>query len=175
MKKNLILISSLVLFVVGIAVGRAQENKSAKPFKIPTEDAQRQNPVKATPATLAEGKRMYGLDCVYCHGKAGDGKGELVESMSLKLHDWRDPESLKGFTDGELFYIITKGKGDMPAEEGRRKPEECWQVINYIRSFARKGAAASSETAEKSKEEAKDEKAKDEKAKSEKPKDEKPQ
>jgi mono/diheme cytochrome c family protein len=96
---------------------------------------------------------MYGYDCLLCHGKDGDVKGELVESMNLKLRDWRDPEALKPFTDGELFYIITKGKGYMPAEEGRRKPEECWQVVNYIRSLAKKSAAGKSETAEKPKEE----------------------
>ena len=57
-----------------------------------------------------------------CHGPKGDGKGDIVDSMKLTMHDWREPASLEGKTDGELFYIITKGKGKMMGE-GDRVPE----------------------------------------------------
>jgi hypothetical protein len=45
---------------------------------------------------------------------------------------------LKDITDGELSYIITKGKGGMTGEEGRVKPEEVWNIVNYLRSLAPK-------------------------------------
>ena len=54
-----------------------------------------------------------------CHGEQGDGKGEVVESMKLTMRDWHDPAALAGITDGEIFYIITKGKGKMM---GGRRP-----------------------------------------------------
>src|SRR3970282_2264544 len=131
------------LVLLGLA-GSSQEKKKTvqepppAEFKIPPEEAQRQNPVKPTPDSVAEGKRLYGFDCAMCHGKEGDGKGDLAESMGLKLRDYRDPAALKDLTDGELFYILSKGKGKMPGDEGRMKPEQRWHMVNYIRSLAKK-------------------------------------
>jgi len=141
MWKEVTIICGLVL--LGLA-GSSQEKKKAvqepppAEFKIPPEEAQRQNPVKPTPDSVAEGKRLYGFDCAMCHGKEGDGKGDLAESMGLKLRDYRDPAALKDLTDGELFYILSKGKGKMPGDEGRMKPEQRWHMVNYIRSLAKK-------------------------------------
>jgi len=141
MWKEVTIICGLVL--LGLA-GSSQEKKKAvqepppAEFKIPPEEAQRQNPVKPTPDSVAEGKRLYGFDCAMCHGKEGDGKGDLAESMGLKLRDYRDPAALKDMTDGELFYILSKGKGKMPGDEGRMKPEQRWHMVNYIRSLAKK-------------------------------------
>ena len=141
MWKEVTIVCGLVL--LGLA-GSSQEKKKAvqepppAEFKIPPEEAQRQNPVKPTPDSVAEGKRLYGFDCAMCHGKEGDGKGDLAESMGLKLRDYRDPAALKDMTDGELFYILSKGKGKMPGDEGRMKPEQRWHMVNYIRSLAKK-------------------------------------
>jgi mono/diheme cytochrome c family protein len=117
---------------------------SAAGSKIPPEAAKLPNPVKPTPASLAQGKKSYGFDCAMCHGKDGDGKGDLAEDMKLKLADYRDPSALKDFTDGELFYIIKNGKGEMTGEGDRAKSDEVWNLVNYVRSFAKKGPAASS-------------------------------
>lgn len=117
---------------------KSEEGRTPAEQKIPLEDANRKNPVKSSPASIAEGKRWYGIECSMCHGKEGDGKGELAQDMKLNLRDWRDSNVLQGFTDGELFQIISKGKGQMTGEEGRMKPEQTWQMVNYIRSFAKK-------------------------------------
>ena len=95
------------------------------------------NPVKATPTSIAAGQKSYGFDCAMCHGKEGAGDGDLATDMKLKLKDYRDPESLKEMTDGEIFTIIDKGKGQMSGEEGRLKPEQIWNVVNYVRSLAK--------------------------------------
>jgi mono/diheme cytochrome c family protein len=106
--------------------------------KIPEDAAKKPNPVKPTPAGLAQAKKLYGYDCAMCHGKSGDGQGDLAADMKLKLNDWRDSTSLKDVTDGEMFYIIMKGKGQMPAGEQQMKPDEIWMMVNYLRSFAAK-------------------------------------
>src|ERR1700683_53722 len=108
------------------AVSARQEQKApaagaAAEYKIPPEASKLANAVKATPASLAAGKKTYGYDCAMCHGKDGDGKGELALDMKLKLVDYRDPASLKDMTDGDLFYIIKNGKGDMTGDGGRGK------------------------------------------------------
>ena len=116
---------------------KADQEKAPAEFRVPPEEASRKNPLKTSPNAIAEGKRRYGFECAACHGKEGDGKGDLVEEMKLKLRDWRDPAALKDFTDGEIFYIINKGKGLMTGEEGRVKPEQIWQMVIYLRSLSR--------------------------------------
>lgn len=96
------------------------------------------NPVKTSPDSIAQGKKVYGFDCAMCHGKEGAGDGDLADSMHLKLKDYRDAATLKDLTDGEIYTIIINGKGQMTGEEGRMKPEQVWNVVNYVRSLAKK-------------------------------------
>jgi mono/diheme cytochrome c family protein len=141
------------VLIVGLAAGlatgfarpegeRSQEPQTG-PTAIPAEDAAKKNPVKPTPEGMAEAKKLFGYHCAMCHGKAGDGKGDLAADMKLQLKDWRDPNSLAKMTDGELFYIITNGRGKMTGGEGDRTKEEVrWNLVNVVRAFAKKDAAA---------------------------------
>jgi len=110
--------------------------KPAANTKIPQEEVDRKNPVAPDSNAIAEGKRLYGAtDCALCHGKEGDGKGVLAKDISMNVHDWRRAASLEKFTDGELSYLIVKGKGRMPAYDKRETPEQVWQIVDYIRSL----------------------------------------
>lgn len=73
-----------------------------------------------------------------CHGKDGSGNGETATDMKLTMADFTDPATLKDRTDGELFYIIKNGYQDMPPEGTRIKIEENWDLVNYVRSLAKK-------------------------------------
>jgi mono/diheme cytochrome c family protein len=109
--------------------------------KIPQEEVDRKNPVESNAASIEEGKRLYGAtDCTLCHGKEGDGKGLEAKDTNMNVHDWRKPQNLEHFTDGELSYEILKGKGRMPAYDGRETREQVWQIVNYIRSIPSSGA-----------------------------------
>ncbi|MBZ5719993.1 MAG: cytochrome c [Acidobacteriia bacterium] len=114
--------------------------KSAPPASdvIPVAAARQANPVKSTPESIAKGKKWYGYDCAMCHGKDGDGKGEVGTDMKVKVSDFSALATLKDRTDGELFYIIKNGKGSMPPEGDRLKPDELWNLVNYIRTFSPK-------------------------------------
>ena len=104
---------------------------------IPVEAARQPNPVKSSPESLARAKKWWDIDCTMCHGKDGDGKGDLANDMKLKIADFTDPATLKDRTDGEIFYIIKNGHQDMPPEGERIKPEENWDLVNYVRSLAK--------------------------------------
>ena len=118
------------------------KGKPATEFKVPQEEVDRKNPIESNSTSIAEGKRLYGAtDCALCHGKDGGGKGVLARDISMNTHDWAKAESLAKFTDGELCYIILKGKGRMPAYEGKETPEQVWEIVNYIRSTPVNGAA----------------------------------
>jgi len=140
--KNLVMVCAVLSLQVIAWNLQGQTSPQTSPqtppaeYKIPPEAANRSNPVKPNPESLARGKKIYSYDCAVCHGKAGDGKGDMPEMKGIP--DFTDPAVQKGRTDGEWFYIIQKGKGEMPPEGDRAKSEDLWNLVNYVRSFATK-------------------------------------
>jgi mono/diheme cytochrome c family protein len=135
--KNLV-IAAAILTMLGAAFslhGQTSPKVPPAEYKIPPEAANRTNPVKPSPESLARGKKIYGYDCAVCHGKSGDGKGDMTDMKGIP--DFTDPAVQGGHTDGEWFYVIQKGKGEMPPEGDRAKTEDLWNLVNYVRSFAR--------------------------------------
>ncbi|MGA8860842.1 MAG: cytochrome c [Candidatus Sulfotelmatobacter sp.] len=117
---------------------QAPQNVTPPPYSaIPVAAARQTNPVKSSPESLARAKKWWDMDCTMCHGKEGNGKGDLASDMKVKVADFTDPNTLKDRTDGEIFYIIKNGHQDMPAEGERVKPEENWDLVNYVRSLAK--------------------------------------
>lgn len=114
------------------------DEKPAAEKKAAGDAAKTVNPVKATPESIAAGKKSYAMDCAMCHGKEGAGDGDLAADMKLKLKDYRDAASLKDMTDGEMYDVILNGKGQMTGEEGRLKPTQIWNVVNYVRTLGKK-------------------------------------
>lgn len=132
----------ILLFVLSALAQQGQTpSKPATESKVPPDAARQVNPIKPTPESLAQAKKMYGLDCAMCHGENGDGKGDLAADLKGKVPDLTDPATLKDRTDGELFYTIkTHGKGEMPPEGERIKADGIWGLVNYVRSLAKKPA-----------------------------------
>ncbi len=136
----------LALSLLGFLVSAQDKQSAEKPgasntiTTIPVEAARRENPVKPSEESLARGKKQYGYDCAMCHGKTGNGKGDVAADMKLAMNDETNPSVLKDRTDGELFYIIQKGKDQMPPEGARVKEETIWDMVNYVRSLAKKPA-----------------------------------
>jgi mono/diheme cytochrome c family protein len=126
------------LLLLGFAFFVQEAPPAAADYKIPPEFVGKTNPVKSTPESAAHARKMYGYDCAICHGETGDGNGELAKDMKTPLKDWRDPATLRDLSDGELFYIISKGKGQMPSEGDRAKPDDIWHMVSLVRSFAKK-------------------------------------
>ena len=54
------------------------------------------------------------------------------------MKDYTKPDSLKDVTDAQMYETIMKGKGQMPGEEGRAKPDDVWNLVIYIRSMSKK-------------------------------------
>ena len=142
--KPFLLLTALVLS--GVSAQTPQGAPAATPApaasKIPLEAVNEPNPVKASAESLGRAKKIYGYECAICHGDDGGGGGDLAKNMKAKLPDFRDPTSLKAQTDGELFYIIKNGKGDMTGEGDRSKPDEIWDLVIYVRSLAQKNFTA---------------------------------
>ncbi len=71
----------------------------------------------------------YKAKCAMCHGP--DGKGG-----KMGTRDFASPE-VKAETDAQLTEIVTKGKGKMPAYEGKLKDTEIKDLVAYVRSLAK--------------------------------------
>jgi mono/diheme cytochrome c family protein len=138
MPRPFLFLSAVALFAFGVA-----------PAPTPALGAPQQagpdstNPVKPTAASKAQAKNLYVRDCALCHGDDGSGKTDLAKDMQLTLLDWTDSKSLGNRSDKELFHIIRVGKDKMPPEEeGRAKDTDVWNLIVYIRGFAKAQPAA---------------------------------
>ena len=139
-KKTLLVVLASFVFAFAMWAQKTGDEPPAKApgeYKIPPAAAAKVNPVKPTEESLSKGKKMYGLDCAMCHGKDGDGKGDMASDIK-GVTDFTNPASLKGRPDGELFYVIRNGKGDMPPEGDRAKDDDIWNMVNYVRSLAKK-------------------------------------
>jgi mono/diheme cytochrome c family protein len=144
MRGTVLVLSAILLASFGISYAQPnsiQEKAGSAEPKMTPEDAAKKNPFGPTPEGLAEVRKLFGYNCAMCHGKSGDGKGDLAADMKLELRDWRDPSSLEKMTDGELFWIVSNGKGKMPGEGDRTAEKIRWNFVNLVRSFAKKGTA----------------------------------
>ena len=143
MRRVMIFLSGILLVSFSAVFAKQDKPKDttqdAASTAVPAEAAAKVNPVKSTPEGLASVTKLYGYHCAMCHGKEGDGKGDLAVDMKLNLHDWKDANTISKMTDGELFYIITNGRGKMTGGEGDRTKEEVrWNLVNLVRSFGKK-------------------------------------
>jgi mono/diheme cytochrome c family protein len=131
--------SAAISLLVISSFSAAQEAKPAPKtayYPVPVQAAREPNPVKPTPESIASGQKIYGYDCASCHGVNGDGKTDVAKD--LKIPDLTDPARLKDRTDGELFYILKTGHGNMPQEGDRVNTGQLWNLVNYVRSLAKR-------------------------------------
>ena len=103
------------------------------------EAAQVANPVAADAASIATGKQVYTRYCAVCHGITAEGGSG--SDISPPAPDLTDKEWKRGSTDGEIFSVIKNGiPPDLNMEPwgDRIKDPDIWNVVNYIRSLAKK-------------------------------------
>ncbi len=105
-----------------------------------------QNPVAATPASIAAGKRAYDLNCAGCHGNKAQGseKAGVVISI-IQEQGGKQPPDLTdaawdhGSSDSEIFGVIKRGVPPtmMAGFDGRIPDAEIWSLVNYLRALAK--------------------------------------
>jgi len=103
------------------------------------EAARVKNPVAATTESLSDGKRIYQRYCASCHGsnaEGGPGNDLIPAAPDLTDQEWK-----RGSTDGEIFSVIKNGvppELNMIPFGDQIKDTEIWNVVNYIRSLAKR-------------------------------------
>jgi mono/diheme cytochrome c family protein len=106
-------------------------------WKAPAKERKVKNPVPNTPESRSRGQRIYMDKCASCHGDKGDGQGEMGKALDPHPPDFTDRHMMKEMTDGEIFWKITSGKSPMPSYQKELNKNERWDLVNYIKSFAK--------------------------------------
>ena len=93
------------------------------------------NPLPITAELLARGRQRFTINCTPCHGQLADGTGitKRVGAMAVvaNLHDKRIVE----MGDGEIFNVITHGRGLMGAYGPNVTVPDRWAIIAYLRAL----------------------------------------
>lgn len=97
-------------------------------------------PVEVNQELVELGQERYKIFCVPCHGAAGEGNGMAVTFGVPKPPSLLD-DNARNMTSGQLFDIITNGRGNMFPYAYRVKPDERWAVIAYMRALQLKNEA----------------------------------
>jgi mono/diheme cytochrome c family protein len=139
LRLRLIKIAAFLTALLGSALitFSGEQPGSTEKWTAPAVEARKKNPVAMSESSLAAGQKVYVKRCVACHGKAGNGDGPDAADLGIHPAKLSDP-LVREETDGELFWKITVGKKPMPNYGTRLSPTDRWNVINYLRSLARR-------------------------------------
>ncbi len=97
-------------------------------------------PVPVTKDLVLQGQARYNIYCIPCHGPVGAGNGMVTTFGFPKPPDLLGA-NIKNLKSGEIFNVITNGKGKMFSYGYRVKPPERWAIISYLRAMQQKNGA----------------------------------
>ena len=121
------------VFLFGVAVA-AQNPGGSEVGK------QLKNPVAATPESIKAGQALFQKNCRFCHGADAKGNGPMAPE-GTHPSNLTDDKWERGSTDGEIFDSIKNGVApdfNMVPWKDQLKDDDIWNVVNYIRSIAKK-------------------------------------
>jgi mono/diheme cytochrome c family protein len=122
MRTILLIIFSLLLVISDL---------TGQGWIVPDEKKNNLSTFKFDDNTRKAGEKLYQVNCISCHGTPGKGNYlNLVPPPG-------DPatEKIQRNNDGEIFFKVTTGRGQMPSFKSVLSSAEIWNVISFIRSF----------------------------------------
>lgn len=87
-----------------------------------------------TMALLQRGRERFEIFCAPCHGRAGDGRGIIVE-RGFPAPPSYDIDRLRDAPDRHFMDVIQNGYGVMYAYAARVPPADRWAIVAYIRAL----------------------------------------
>jgi mono/diheme cytochrome c family protein len=85
---------------------------------------------------LERGQLKYSIYCAPCHGALGDGNG-ITKQYGMGATPTYHDDRLRGLPEGEIFHVITAGKGNMLSYADKLEPADRWAVVAYVRALQR--------------------------------------
>lgn len=81
---------------------------------------------------FADAGADYKAKCAACHGPTG--AGDTTMGKNMKIRDFASAD-VQAQSDADLAGIITKGKGKMPAYDGKLTKEQIDGLVKWIRTL----------------------------------------
>lgn len=94
------------------------------------------NPLPRVPRVFAQGRQAFNDRCAVCHGFLGDGRGSLSQAYGGKPANLQ-AEKFRDYSDGQIYWVIVKGKDAMPAQGADLPEDQRWAVVHYVRALQR--------------------------------------
>jgi mono/diheme cytochrome c family protein len=87
------------------------------------------SPLEKNEKNFENGKAMYDIYCISCHGKNGAGNGYLVEAEKfLGIPSYKD----RDITEGSIYHVMMYGKNLMGSHSSQLTIKERWQITQYV-------------------------------------------
>ena len=85
------------------------------------------NPYTGQASAVQAGKTLYARNCLACHGRSGQGTGNVPSLVDGKL---------EGVPQGEVFWFVTKGDKDSGMPSWAFLPEkDRWEIVSYVETM----------------------------------------
>lgn len=92
------------------------------------------SPLEKNDANLAEGKRLFEIFCIHCHGPEGQGNGSIVANGKFPPPPaYNGP--LKDLPEGKMFHTLEYGKNMMGSHASQLTQTERWKIIMYVQTL----------------------------------------
>lgn len=115
--------------------GTMAREQASYSYADPLSAAANKNPYPRNMDTLLRGKLMYETYCLVCHGVSGEGDGSVVPKFPRPPSLQSD--KIRGYADGSIFHVMTKGQNLMPSYAAQVQPSDRWAIVHYIRALHR--------------------------------------
>lgn len=122
---------SLLLFIATLMI--LPRDIVAHSWMAPEQEAGKLNPVPISSKALNQGKEVFSTHCAYCHGI--NGEGLPTSETGLPMNTPSLVKRLKTHSQGDFFWKIQNGRGDMPSFKDELTEQETWSILLYIDSL----------------------------------------
>ena len=114
----------VVLVVLLVATLRAVDKNF---HDAPDSAKELKNPYTGQASAVQAGKTLYARNCLACHGRSGQGTGNVPSLVDGKL---------EGVPQGEVFWFVTKGDKDNGMPSWAFLPEkDRWEIVSYVETM----------------------------------------
>ena len=91
------------------------------------------NPLDSSAQYVVEGKALYEIYCMHCHGAKGMGDGKVADKYAGVANLKGD--SYLAMSEQHIFHVITYGAVLMGAHGSQVNPDERWKIARYVKSL----------------------------------------
>jgi len=120
----LIIIFSLFIFTIGSTFAQSQ-------WIIPNTLKNIKNPFAGNTQSTQKGKDLYYIHCHSCHKDPGKNNVLPLQPPPIDIASVK----MQSNTDGEIFFKVSEGKGQMPRFNKTLSKNEIWELVAFIRSL----------------------------------------